>query len=72
MKHLIAGLIVWRGLFLGVEHTAPWYRPLTPSPSASATAVITIGKASVRAVYIQPLVRGNAPLVQVGVNWRLF
>jgi hypothetical protein len=66
--------LIWLGLFLSIEQTAHWQTPLAqPGLSSSVAAVVSIGKANVRAVYLQPLQSGGyGPAVQVGVSWRLF
>jgi hypothetical protein len=72
--NLLASLLVWQGLFVGVENTAPVRTPLIqPAMSSSATALVGIGRFSVRAVYIQPLQRGGyGPALQVGISTRVF
>jgi hypothetical protein len=76
MRRLLAiGLLCgWQGLFLGVEHTRDWRSPFQPGLSASATAVVSIGRIGLRAVYIQPLRTAPklGPMVQVGASVRLF
>lgn len=71
--HLLLFGLVWRGLFLGVEQTAPWRSVLwEPGVSVSATAIASAGRMDLRVVYIQPM-RGEAPaLVQVGASVRVF
>jgi hypothetical protein len=72
--NLFGALVLWQGLFVGAEHTAPVRTPLLqPSVSASATALVSVGRVTTRAVYIQPLqARGYGPAMQVGFSVRLF
>ena len=65
---------MWQGLFVGVEQTAMWRTPLAqPGITASAVALVGVGRVSVRAVYLQPLQSGGyGPAVQFGISTRLF
>ena len=67
---LLASFLVWRGLFLGAENTAPWFRPLDPGLTFSATAVASRGPVTFRAVVIQPTKGG--PAFQFGASVRVF
>jgi hypothetical protein len=65
---------VWLGLYLSVNQTGLIRTPLAqPGLAAEATAIVGVGKATVTAIYIQPVQRGGVgPLVSVGVGFRVF
>ena len=74
MTLALATLLSWQGLFVSVEQTAMWNRPLKqPGITASAAAMVGLKKATIRVVYLQPLQKhGYGPAVQVGVSVRVF
>jgi hypothetical protein len=66
--------LVWLGLFLSLNQTAPIARPFAqPGLAAEATAVVGIGKLTLTTIYVQPVQRdGVGPLLSIGLGVRVF
>jgi hypothetical protein len=65
--------LVWLGLFLSLNQTAPIKTPLLqPGLAAEATAVIGVGKLTLTAIYIEPLQKQSPRLLSVGIGIRVF
>ena len=70
----MAGLIVWLGLFIGIENTSAFPAPFQqPGLSQTVSAMFLVKSNTVRIGYIQPLQKtGYGPALQIGVSRRLF
>lgn len=64
--------IVWLGLYLSLNQTAPLRQFVQPGFAAEATAIVGVGKLTVTAIYIQPIQQPRTPLLSVGVGIRVF
>jgi hypothetical protein len=66
--------IVWLGMYLSLNQTAPLRTPMAhPGLAAEATSIVGVGKLTVTVIYIQP-VNGpfKTPLLSIGVGIRVF
>lgn len=67
-------LIVWLGLFAGIENTSAFPQVLQqPGMSATVAGMFAVNANVVRVGYIQPLQSGGyGPALQIGVARKLF